>query len=171
MARCEHWTWFKNVQSSAKYKRRRCKRSCRRWQNQRQRSFLWKDVDAVSTFNKKEARNNQYDKKIISENEISVLTMKDIFETYCKNSTVDFVSIDVEGDNRMVLEGNEWSLYRPSYILIEMPGEERLKIIPYLYQQGYYWIFDNSLNGIFADSGIKSAKPPISFEQCLVKHK
>ena len=133
--------------------------------------FYEMDVDTVSTFNKNEAQNRQYDKSIISRNEIVILTLKDIFETYCKNKIIDFISIDVEGDNCLVLEGNDWTEYRPSYILIEMPGEERLKIIPYLYEQGYYLIFDNSLNGIFANSGILSAAAPINFEQCLVRHK
>lgn len=134
--------------------------------------FYEMDVDSVSTFNKKEAVNGQYQKNIVSKNEVEIKTLKNIFEDHFDGVPVDLISIDVEGNNFEVLEGNDWGKYRPSFILIEMPCEERLEIIPYLYQKGYYLIFDNSLNGIFADSGvINSVHEPITFQKCLVPHR
>ena len=130
--------------------------------------FYEMDVDSLSTFNKEEALKNQYNKRITSAHEVQVLALSDIFISYFKGGQCDFLSIDVEGNNLEVLEGNDWRRFRPSYIMIEMPGIERLKIIPYLYQNGYYLIFDNSLNGIFKNSGEPQLQlRPINFEQCL----
>jgi len=134
--------------------------------------FYEMDVDSVSTFNKKEADNGEYGKEIIRKIKIEILTIKDIYDQYFLGETVDFISIDVEGNNLQVLEGNDWQVFRPSYILIEMPEKERLEIIPYLYEHGYYLIFDNSLNGIFADSGVCSpCDRPKTFDQCLMPQK
>lgn len=131
-------------------------------------TFYEMDVDSVSTFNKSEAKNSQYNKNIIAQKEVKVITLADIFSDYFKDSHCDLLSIDVEGDNLDVLEGNNWKKYRPSYIIIEMPAEERLGIIPYLYENGYYLIFDNSLNGIFKDSGSPGPHAkPTSLEMCL----
>jgi hypothetical protein len=91
--------------------------------------------------------------------------------TYFKDSHCDLLSIDVEGNNFEVLEGNDWDLFRPTCIIIEMPGPERLEIIPFLYQNGYFLVFDNSLNGIFLDSGIGAGhSKPNSLEDCLKPH-
>lgn len=134
--------------------------------------FYEMDVDSVSTFNQKEAVNGQYQKNIVSKNEVEIRTLKNIFEEYFDGILVDLVSIDVEGNNFEVLEGNDWGKYRPSFILIEMPGEERVDIIPYLYRHGYYLIFDNSLNGIFADSGVKNFESDtLDLKQCLTPQK
>jgi FkbM family methyltransferase len=133
--------------------------------------FYEMDIDSVSTFNHLEAKNSQYNKKIISQNKIQILRLQDIAIEYFSNKTCDLLSIDVEGSNYEVLEGNDWSNFRPAYIIIEMPTDERVKIIPYLYIQGYFLVFDNSLNGIFKDSGYSGPHAfPENFDQCLKPH-
>ncbi|MDA0873397.1 MAG: FkbM family methyltransferase [Proteobacteria bacterium] len=133
--------------------------------------FYEMDVDSVSTFNLAEAENGQYHKNIISKNELDVLTLKQIYETYFKDSHCDLLSVDVEGNNFEVLEGNDWNSFRPTYIIIEMPGPERLDIIPFLFKKGYFLVFDNSLNGIFLDSGVGEVdKGPSNFAECLKPH-
>ena len=37
-----------------------------------------------------------------------------------KNTTIDFMSVDVEGFEYEVLVSNNWSLHRPNYLLIEI---------------------------------------------------
>ena len=134
-------------------------------------TFYEMDVDSVSTFNMAEANNGQYHKNIVSQNQVNILTLQDLYKTYFKNSHCDLLSIDVEGDNFEVLEGNNWDLFRPTCIIIEMPGPERIKIIPFLYQKGYFLVFDNSLNGIFLDSGIGVVnRRPNNLEDCLKPH-
>ena len=133
--------------------------------------FYEMDIDSVSTFNITEAENGQYHKNIVSKNEVDVLTLCDIHKTYFKDSYCDLLSVDVEGNNFEVLEGNDWDNFRPTCIIIEMPGPERLEIIPFLYKKGYFLVFDNSLNGIFLDSGVGVIdKNPKNFMECLKPH-
>jgi hypothetical protein len=99
------------------------------------------------------------------------VTLAQIFEAEFHELHCDLLSVDVEGDNFKVLQGNDWDRFRPSYIIIEMPEEERVEIIPYLYHQGYFLIYDNSLNGIFKDSGVPGPHDyPESLEKCLYQH-
>ncbi len=139
--------------------------------NSGQATFYEMDVDSISTFNKKVAHNSQYGKKIIGSNLVKILTLAHIFEAEFNELHCDLLSIDVEGDNFEVLQGNDWNRFRPSYIIIEMPEEERIEIIPYLYQQGYFLVYDNSLNGIFKNSGVPGPHDhPESLGQCLIPH-
>lgn len=133
--------------------------------------FYEMDVDSVSTFNTSVANNSQYNKNIVSQDKVEVWTLAELFEKEFGVQACDLLSVDVEGNNFEVLEGNDWQRYRPSYIVIEMPAEERTEIVPYLYQQGYFLIFDNSLNGIFKDSGFTGPHAyPESLSQCLKPH-
>jgi len=136
--------------------------------------FYEMDVDSVSTFNTSVAQNNQYNKSIVSQNKVEILTLAEIFinQFMVYGQVCDLLSVDVEGNNFEVLAGNDWQRFRPSYIIIEMPAAERLDIVPYLYQKGYFLIFDNSLNGIFKDSGVAGPHPyPDSFSECLKPHR
>jgi len=36
------------------------------------------------------------------------------------NVKIDFMSIDVEGEDMNVLESNDWDLFRPNYVLVEI---------------------------------------------------
>lgn len=51
--------------------------------------------------------------------EVPALTLTHIFSTYLKDKEVDLMSIDVENFEYEVLQGLDFSLYRPKYILIE----------------------------------------------------
>lgn len=134
--------------------------------------FYEMDVDSVSTFNTSVAQNNQYNKSIVSQNKVEIVTLAEIFINHFNGQVCDLLSVDVEGNNFEVLVGNDWQRFRPSYIIIEMPAEERLEIVPYLYQQGYFLIFDNSLNGIIKDSGVAGPHLyPNSFSECLKPHR
>lgn len=52
-------------------------------------------------------------------------------------SNVDFISLDVEGFEIDVLKGFDFTLWNPSYILIEVNGSDRDIIDPYLEKFGY----------------------------------
>lgn len=40
------------------------------------------------------------------------------------NQSIDFLSLDVEGNNLKVLQSNNWSRYIPTYIIVELDGDE-----------------------------------------------
>lgn len=59
--------------------------------------------------------------KLISENKLSFRKLSDILKENMYNKQhVDFMSIDVEGDELKVLKSNDWNTVRPEIILIEV---------------------------------------------------
>lgn len=58
--------------------------------------------------------------KIIKELDIDVLPLGDVLDQHLPaNTTIDFLSIDVEGLDYQVLLSNNWDKYKPSVILVE----------------------------------------------------
>ncbi|MCX2494202.1 FkbM family methyltransferase [Pedobacter sp. PF22-3] len=58
--------------------------------------------------------------KIIKELDIDVLPLSDVLDQYLPaNTTIDFLSIDVEGLDYQVLLSNNWDKYKPGVILVE----------------------------------------------------
>jgi FkbM family methyltransferase len=58
--------------------------------------------------------------KIIKELDIDVLPLGDVLDLHLPaNTTIDFLSIDVEGLDYQVLRSNNWDKYKPSVILVE----------------------------------------------------
>lgn len=66
------------------------------------------------------------DARLIEAVKVPVITLKTLLDKYLPSGQeIDFMSIDCEGLDLEILESNDWSLYRPEYILIEihMGGE------------------------------------------------
>ncbi|WP_412466504.1 FkbM family methyltransferase [Pedobacter sp. KLB.chiD] len=58
--------------------------------------------------------------KIIKELDIDVLPLSHVLDQHLPaNTTIDFLSIDVEGLDYQVLRSNNWDKYKPSVILVE----------------------------------------------------
>lgn len=51
--------------------------------------------------------------------EVDVITLKEVFESYTKGITVQFLKVDVEGYEYEVLKGNDWTKYRPELLCVE----------------------------------------------------
>jgi len=61
------------------------------------------------------------EQKLIANKSVKVIALKEIFQKYTKPSqVVDFLSIDVEGFDLEVLKSNDWSLYRPKLVVVEI---------------------------------------------------
>lgn len=52
------------------------------------------------------------------EREVRVTTLADVCEEHVAG-TIDFLSIDTEGHERLVLEGGDWSRWRPRVVVVE----------------------------------------------------
>jgi FkbM family methyltransferase len=64
--------------------------------------------------------------------------------------SIDFMSIDCEGHDRIVLESNDWSRYRPAILLVEdMAREKNAYMTRYMLQKGYSLFFHLHLTKIF----------------------
>lgn len=75
---------------------------------------------------------------------VDVITLKDLMRKYLPpKQHIDFFSIDTEGLDISILRSNDWALYRPDYILIEIHTEGHNENViggavhQYLQKQGY----------------------------------
>jgi len=50
---------------------------------------------------------------------VEVRTLKDVCKTHCFGQSIDFIKIDVEGYEKEVIAGGDWSSFRPTAVLIE----------------------------------------------------
>ena len=58
--------------------------------------------------------------KIIKEIEVETQPLSAVLDKYLpENQQIDFLSIDVEGLDLLVLKSNNWQKYKPGYILVE----------------------------------------------------
>jgi FkbM family methyltransferase len=68
--------------------------------------------------------------------EVQLITLDEVLEQ-AGNPRIDFLSIDVEGNDLEVLRGFDIPKHRPPLIVIEDDYQSRLEIYRYLKQQGY----------------------------------
>lgn len=61
---------------------------------------------------------------------------------------IDFINIDVEGNEMDVLRSNDWNKIAPDLFVIELNQSEK-EITEYLSEKGYGLIYKNILNGFF----------------------
>lgn len=67
-----------------------------------------------------------------------------------ENREIDFVSIDVEGHTIEVLESNNWSKYRPKYILVETHNDDKKdNIDKFLIDKGYNLVSIANITSIY----------------------
>lgn len=77
---------------------------------------------AFNTFSPQEAQNFSAlkDVYIISETKLKTYPLFKVLDMYLPdNLPIDFMTIDVEGLDLAVLKSNDWTKYRPDYILVE----------------------------------------------------
>lgn len=100
---------------------------------------------ALNGFSKElsESRNGKGNYYIKFTKKIETIPLNQVLDTYLpKNQQIDFLSIDVEGLDFIVLKSNDFSTYKPKIILIEILGStlsriEQNKINIYLKKFGY----------------------------------
>ena len=107
-------------------------------------SFYQFNEPALNTFNEQEALLKQVDPyKIINVDSIQVNTLSDILHKHLPSGKlIDFLTIDVEGFEYEVLMSNDWEIFRPEYILVEILRVDLLDIasldsVRYLCAQDY----------------------------------
>jgi hypothetical protein len=86
-------------------------------------NFYCFNEPALNTFDAELAkeRNTGKPHRIVKTLLIDILPLKDVFKAYLpKNQHIDFMSVDVEGFDLQVLRSNDWNLYRPTYLLVEV---------------------------------------------------
>lgn len=75
---------------------------------------------ALNTFDEKLAEKNQESGWELKEiKEVEVFPLAEVLQKHLDERQIDFMSIDVEGFELNILQSNDWSRFRPSYILLE----------------------------------------------------
>ena len=108
-------------------------------------TFYCFNEPALNGFSKElsEERNNTSKKyKIIKEVDVETYPLSDILDKYVPaGQKIDFLTIDVEGLDLMVLKSNNWDKYKPSYILVEdkidFTNLSDSEVYRYLDERGY----------------------------------
>jgi hypothetical protein len=60
---------------------------------------------------------------VVREVTIETITLAELLKAYLRPDTkIDYMSIDVEGMDLQVLQSNDWTAYRPGYVLVECLG-------------------------------------------------
>lgn len=69
--------------------------------------------------------------------------------------SVDLLSVDAEGMELDILKSNDWAMFRPTMIVVEiidyMKKTKHQEVIDYLIAQGYGVVCDNSINAILLE--------------------
>ena len=125
-------------------------------------TFYCFDEPALNTLSKTVAedrtRGGRY--KIKKEEHVPVLPLKEVLETYLPaNQKIDFMSVDVEGMDEVVLRSNDWNKFRPTYVLAEDAGfqwsdssKHGLGVYQLLTGQGYVLVAKTQRTLIFQDT-------------------
>lgn len=85
---------------------------------------------------------------------VEVRPLSKVLERYVdKYREIDFFTIDVEGLDYDVLLSNDWELYRPKYILVEILGSSLQEVastkIGQLMRNKHYEVYAKSINTVF----------------------
>lgn len=76
--------------------------------------------DGVATIDAPQAHRLADDYKVVGESQVRVTTLAAICDEYCDPSTsISFLKVDVEGHERAVIAGADWTRWRPRIVLIE----------------------------------------------------
>ncbi len=130
--------------------------------NEKMKAYFFRfEPHTLSTFSAISAK--KYIKsgfKLVEKRKIHIYRLADILSLHAANKKIDFISIDTEGLDLDVLLTNNWKLFRPKVLCIEVNERTMIKrsliknneeIVSFLKKVGYKEYFRNEINGIFID--------------------
>lgn len=68
---------------------------------------------------------------------LEVITINDLFKTYCKDKPVDLLCLDIEGLDLEVLRSLDYNKYRPKVMCLEVRKHESVEFCRIMYEFGY----------------------------------
>jgi FkbM family methyltransferase len=87
----------------------------------------------------------------VREGKVRTMPLAKVFREYVGERLVDFMSVDAEGYDFEVLSTNDWSQYRPTFLLVEM-NRKRDGIMQLLQHHDYALLINNQVNGLLVDA-------------------
>lgn len=111
---------------------------------------------ALNSFSKElsEKREKTYDSYFVKDIiKIEVKPLSKILDKYLLNNKIDFLNVDVEGLDLAVLKSNDWSKYRPKFVLVEILESSLHDLdndpIFQIMKENNYIIFSKQVNTVF----------------------
>jgi FkbM family methyltransferase len=129
--------------------------------------------DGWSTFSSEAVSHRRALGLAIHERDVIVTTLAQVCEEHI-TGPIDFLKVDVEGLEREVLAGADWSRWRPRVVVIENTRPEACD--PILIAAGYLLAFVSTLNRVYVreeDSALRSVlAPPVGphDQYVLIEH-
>jgi hypothetical protein len=124
-------------------------------------------VSGMSTFTAEEVEEHRRKGFEFDEVRCPVLTLNEIYQTHLVGKVVDFMSVDVEGHERDVLQGADFSRFRPRVVVVEAtrpnttePTHERWEHL--LLGQGYAFAVFDGLNRYYVRREDEALIPALS---------
>lgn len=117
--------------------------------------YLFND-DKVSTFSKEEAERNTKNSPSLSFRTVTIptLTVWTVIQKYAHGVFPDFLSIDIEGLDEMVLQSINYPESAPKVICVETARLSTGSIESFLVSKGYIKLSENFLNAVFCKKDI-----------------
>jgi len=113
------------------------------------KTFYQLDPDVDSTFSKKQALIKiKQGCRLMNKYPVNIISLKKLFSKYLKNKSIDLLSIDTEGYDFKIIQGNDWSKYRPKIICIE---DNCIAVQSYLISRNYSLKSITKNNSIYID--------------------
>ncbi|CAN5375694.1 hypothetical protein BH20VER3_BH20VER3_02520 [soil metagenome] len=126
------------------------------------RTFYIFNEPALNTFDAELAQSrtgNEFKGTILSKQGVAIRSLEAVLREYLPpGTTIDFLTVDVEGLDLEVLRSNNWKQYRPRYVLAECYGIPMSAlpedgIYQYMLSQGYELAAKTVNTLIFKDAG------------------
>jgi len=114
--------------------------------------FYVLEAATLSTFDEGAALDScsKYNSKITEEIQVKTISLKNVIEEYANGKTIDFISVDAEGYDLIVLQSNDWQKYRPKLIMVEV-NQDMDNILQFMFDNNYKVLYNNYTNCIFQD--------------------
>ena len=90
---------------------------------------------------------------------VKTLPLREILRAHVPSGiNIDFMSVDCEGHDLSVLDSNDWSLFRPAFVLVEdHSGNPESPIVKRMRNWGYAFLCHMGLTTFFEDAEASSA--------------
>ena len=123
-------------------------------------TFYNVSAHTLSSFNKQAAIRaaKEFHEHLVGEQKIKIQPLRHIFAAYTGGREVDFMSVDAEGYDYIVLKSNDWQKFRPKIVMVEM-NKDYDNINKLLNCLDYELFFYNQTNGIFIDKNTDISAP------------
>ena len=119
-------------------------------------NFYVFNESAINTFSKEQAekmnnsKNEFFLKKVAK---VKVKRLETVLKNYLSENEIDLLNIDVEGLDLDVLESNDWSKYRPKFVLVEIldcvfDDLAKSPVVKFM-REKEYTIYSKQINTVF----------------------